>query len=110
VATPNWLLELLRLACERAHDDVLTIEAVRKQIGDDISLMVDFNQGLDFAEALERCHLIDDFNLAWIEEPIVYNNMHGYIQLTNALKTPVQIGEDFYGPQDSLSGYSKESM
>ena len=31
--------------------------------------MVDFNQGLNFAEALERCHVIDDQGLTWIEPP-----------------------------------------
>ena len=39
--------------------------------------MVDFNQGLDLGEALQRCHMIDDVGLAWIEEPIVYDNLDG---------------------------------
>ena len=61
--------------------------------------MVDFNQGLRFGEALERCHAIDDLRLAWIEEPIVYDNLEGYARLTADLRTPVQIGENFYGPR-----------
>src|SRR5271163_402612 len=63
-------------------------------------LMVDFNQGLHLGEALHRCHMIDDFGLAWIEEPIVYDNLDGYTQLAAELKTPIQIGENFYGPRD----------
>src|SRR4030095_12998502 len=31
--------------------------------------------------------------------PIVYNNLSGYAQLARELKTPVQIGENFYGPR-----------
>ena len=62
--------------------------------------MVDFNQGLSLAEALQRCHLIDDRGLAWIEEPIVYDNLDGYAQLAGELKTPLQIGENFYGPRE----------
>ncbi len=46
-----------------------------------------------------RCHAIDDLGLAWIEEPIVYDNLEGYARLTAELKTPVQIGENFYGPR-----------
>jgi mandelate racemase len=65
----------------------------------EMNLMVDFNQGLQFGEALERCHAIDDLGLAWIEEPIVYDNLEGYARLTADLKTPVQIGENFYGPR-----------
>jgi len=89
----------LRLGRERLADDLATIEAVRKAVGSEMSLMVDFNQGLQLGEALERCHAIDDLGLAWIEEPIVYDNLEGYARLTADLKTPVQIGENFYGPR-----------
>lgn len=62
--------------------------------------MVDFNQGMDMAEALSRCHAIDDLDLVWIEEPIIYNDFGGYAKLASELKTPLQIGENFYGVQD----------
>ena len=89
----------LRLGRERLADDLATIEGVREAVGTEMSLMVDFNQGLHLGEALERCHAIDDLGLAWIEEPIVYDNLEGYARLTADLKTPVQIGENFYGPR-----------
>ena len=90
----------LRLGRERIAEDLATIEQVRKAVGDDIHLMVDFNQGLDLAEALDRCRMIDDLGLAWIEEPIVYDNLDGYAKLAADLKTPIQIGENFYGPRE----------
>jgi mandelate racemase len=90
----------LRLGRERVGDDVATIEAVRKTVGEDMALMVDFNQGLHLGEALQRCHMIDGLGLAWIEEPIVYDNIQGFAQLTAELRTPIQIGENFYGPRD----------
>ena len=65
-----------------------------------MELMADFNQGLNFADALQRCHMIDDAGLTWIEEPIVYDNFDGYAQLAAEIKTPIQIGENFYGPRD----------
>lgn len=90
----------LRLGRRRVHDDIATLDAVQAAVGDDVSLMVDFNQGLDLAEALDRCHRIDDRGLAWIEEPIVYDNLEGCRQLAAELDTPLQIGENFYGPRD----------
>ncbi len=90
----------LRLGRERPADDVATIAAVRKSVGDSMQLMVDFNQGLHLGEALPRCHMIDDLGLAWIEEPIVYDDLDGYARLADELRTPIQIGENFYGPRD----------
>ena len=90
----------LRLGRDNPRDDLATIDAVRRAVGEDMALMIDFNQGLDLAEALRRCHMLDDHGLAWLEEPIVYDNFDGYARLAHELKTPLQIGENFYGPRD----------
>jgi mandelate racemase len=90
----------LRLGRDRIEDDLAAIEAVRHTIGTNMQLMVDFNQGLTLADALQRCHILDDLGLTWIEEPIVYDNLDGCAQLAAELKTPIQIGENFYGPRD----------
>jgi mandelate racemase len=90
----------LRLGRDDVRADLATIDAVRKSVGREMHLMVDFNQGLQMHEALERCHAIDDLGLAWIEEPVVYDQLDGYAQLAAELRTPLQIGENFYGPRD----------
>ena len=89
----------LRMGRARFRDDLAALEAVRRAVGDDMHLMVDFNQGLDLAEALERCHALDGRGLAWIEEPVVYDDLDGYRRLAAELDTPIQIGENFYGPR-----------
>jgi len=89
----------LRLGRDRLSDDLAAIRAVREGAGEDIKLMVDFNQGLSLGDALARCHALDDEGLYWFEEPIVYNNLSGYAQLARELRTPLQIGENFYGPR-----------
>ena len=90
----------LRLGRARSDDDLAAIEAVQAAVGDQIKLMIDYSQALDLSEALQRCHMIDDLGLAWIEEPIVYDNLDGCARLTAELKTPLQMGENFYGPRD----------
>ncbi len=89
----------LRLGRDRLVDDMKAIEAVRSAVGSDVKLMVDFNQGLSLGDALHRCHALDGQELYWFEEPIAYNNLAGYAQLRRELKTPVQLGENFYGPR-----------
>jgi mandelate racemase len=99
----------LRMGRQRASDDLMALETVRKALGDGVQLMVDFNQGLDLAEALQRCHMIDDQGLAWIEEPIVYDNLDGYAKLAAELNTPLQIGENFYGPREMHKAIQKNA-
>ena len=89
----------LRMGRTRLRDDLAALEAVRRAVGGDMHLMVDFNQGLDLAEALERCHALDGHGLTWIEEPVVYDDLDGYRRLAAELDTPIQIGENFYGPR-----------
>jgi len=99
----------LRMGRQRVADDLAAFDRIRKAVGEDMHLMVDFNQGMDLAEALQRCHLIDDLGLAWIEEPIVYDNLDGYARLAAELKTPLQMGENFYGPREMHKALQKQA-
>jgi mandelate racemase len=89
----------LRLGRERLNDDLAAIGAAREGAGADVKLMCDFNQGLSLGDALVRCHALDDAGLYWFEEPIPYDNVPGYVQLARELDTPIQLGENFYGPR-----------
>jgi mandelate racemase len=89
----------LRLGRETLADDLAAIAAVREAAGASVKLMCDFNQGLSLGDALVRCHALDDQGLYWFEEPTTYDNIPGYAQLARELKTPLQLGENFYGPR-----------
>ncbi len=99
----------LRLGRDRLEDDVAAIRTVRDAVGPDVKLMVDFNQGLSLGDALRRCHALDDAGLYWFEEPITYNNLSGYARLARELRTPVQLGENFYGPRELLRAIDLEA-
>ena len=90
----------LRLGRDRPRDDIATIEAVRKAVGNDVALMVDFNQALSVNEAILRGRMLDDEGgLLWIEEPIRADDFDGNARVAAALDTPLQIGENFMGPE-----------
>lgn len=90
----------MRMGRARLADDLAALDSVRRAVGEETAIMVDFNQGLTMAEALQRCHRLDDRGLAWIEEPVLYDNLDGHAQLAAELETPIQIGENFYGPRE----------
>ena len=49
----------LRLGYPTLRQDIAAVRAVRRRIGDAIALMVDYNQALSLAEALERGRALD---------------------------------------------------
>jgi mandelate racemase len=99
VAEGGFTALKMRLGRERLADDLAAIAAVREGAGADVKLMCDFNQGLTMGDAIVRCHALDGESLYWFEEPTTYDNIPGHAQLARELKTPVQLGENFYGPR-----------
>jgi mandelate racemase len=99
VAEGGFTALKMRLGRDRLADDLAAIAAVREGAGADVKLMCDFNQGLSLGDALVRCHALDEQSLYWFEEPTTYDNIPGHAQLARELKTPVQLGENFYGPR-----------
>ena len=85
----------LRLGYPTLEADVTAVRAVKKRIGDGISIMVDYNQALTVAEAIRRAHALDAEGVYWIEEPIRHDDFTGCADVAAAASTPVQIGENF---------------
>ena len=85
----------LRLGYPTLKEDIAALHAVRKRIGDKIAVMVDYNQALSVAQALERGHALDQEGIYWLEEPIRHDDYAGNARLARELKVPIQIGENF---------------
>ena len=85
----------LRLGYPTLGDDLAALRAVKKRVGAEIAVMVDYNQALSLAQALERGRILDDEGVYWLEEPIRHDDHAGNARLARELKTPIQIGENF---------------
>src|SRR5258706_3866234 len=90
----------LRLGRPEAAADIEALRAVKKAVGPKVTLMVDFNQGLSTAEAIRRGRMIDEEGgVHWIEEPIRADDYAGCARIAREVATPIQIGENFMGPE-----------
>jgi mandelate racemase len=90
----------LRLGRAEARDDLEALRIVKKSIGPGVKLMTDFNQGLSVAEAIRRGHMIDEEGgVEWIEEPVRADDFAGCSSVRKEIRTPIQIGENFMGPE-----------
>jgi mandelate racemase len=99
----------IRLGRPTLREDLDALAAVRDAVGSDIALMCDFNQGLTLGDAISRCHALDDQGLYWFEEPVVYDDFAHCAQLTRELRTPVQIGENIYGPRSFFDAVAAQA-
>ena len=86
----------LRMGREDGAQDIAAYRAVRDAVGPDVLISVDFNQGLTAATALGTCRAIDGLGLAWIEEPVAYDDYDTQARLATKLSTPIQIGENWW--------------
>jgi mandelate racemase len=85
----------LRLGHPTLAQDLAALAAVRRRLGESVAIMVDYNQALTVAEALERGRALDGEGISWLEEPIRHDDYAGCARLAQELRTPVQIGENF---------------
>lgn len=89
----------LRLGHPTLAQDLAVTRAVRKRLPDAIELPVDYNQALTVAEAIRRGRALEAEGISWLEEPIRHDDYPGNAAVARALSLPVQIGENFNGPQ-----------
>ena len=68
--------------------------AVRSIIGPAITLMVDYNQSLDPAEACRRVERLEEFDLCWVEEPVKAEDLGGHARVRAAASIPIQTGKN----------------
>lgn len=92
----------LRLGHATLAEDLAVTRAVRKRLPGSVQLMVDYNQALSRFEALQRGRALQDEGVAWLEEPIRHDDFAGNAEIARTLALPLQIGENFNGPQDLL--------
>lgn len=80
--------------------DARMIRGIREVIGPDIALMVDYNQSMSVPEAIMRIRLLEEFELTWVEEPVVSENLAGHAAIRQAVSTPIQTGENWWFAAD----------
>ncbi len=70
------------------------VEAVRKAIGDDVTLFVDFNNGYTPGKAIELIlKIYEKYNVQIVEEPVSYKDYDGLRQCVEASPIRIAAGE-----------------
>ncbi len=100
----------VRIGRDDPEQDLAAVRAVKKRVGDQVSVMSDFNQRLTVNEAILRGRMLDDEGLYWIEEPTRHDDYGGYARICAELRTPIQTGENLLSPFDLAEAIAAESL
>ena len=69
------------------------VQTVRRVIGDEIDLMADAYMGWTLDYARRILPLLEKYNLRWIEEPVIPDDIAGYAALRTMSRIPIAGGE-----------------
>ena len=79
-------------------DDIKVMDAIQKSLGArEVTLMVDTNHAYGRREALMLGDRMADVDLRWYEEPVVPEDVDGYVELRNRLPMAIAGGENEHG-------------
>jgi L-rhamnonate dehydratase len=81
------------------------VRTVREAVGDGVDVMADAYMGWTLDYAKRMLPLLEPFNLRWLEEPVIPDDVHGYAELKSYGRIPIAGGEhEFtaYGFRDLL--------
>ena len=70
------------------------VEAARKALGDDIDIMCDAHGTYTVAEAKRFCRMVEEYNIAWFEEPVTADDKKGLAEVRSSTDIPIATGEN----------------
>lgn len=74
-------------------DDRRALRAVRRAVGEDLSLMADANHAYDAPSAIRLGRELEEARYGWLEEPVPPEDIEGYRRVHDALDIPIAGGE-----------------
>ncbi len=77
-------------------DDVKRVAALREAIGNDLYLMVDANKAYNVSTAIDMGNRLADLDIHWFEEPVLANDVDGYLAVQAGQPLTVAGGEVWY--------------
>lgn len=86
----------IKVGSSEWEEDIKRLRAVRKEVGEQIDIMMDANQGMNLASAIALVQEAQDLNIHWFEEPLNRTDFDGYKSLKENTGISLAMGEREY--------------
>lgn len=87
---------------EDIKTDLARMKAIRKQVGPDIILRIDANQGWDVKESIRIAKALEELDIDLIEQPVPHWDLEGLRRIRDASMIPIAADESCHSPMDAL--------
>ncbi len=84
----------MKVGREHLSEDVEKVKAMRAFLGDDFPLMVDANMRWTVDQAIRAARRFSDYDLVWLEEPIIPDDVAGHSRVLRDGGIPIATGEN----------------
>jgi L-alanine-DL-glutamate epimerase-like enolase superfamily enzyme len=92
----GWHRVKIKVGKSDWREDAQRVRAVRRAIGDDITLMCDANQRWDLSTAGQLLPVLEEVGMDWIEEPLHADALDGHARLQRDTRVDIAAGESLY--------------
>jgi L-alanine-DL-glutamate epimerase-like enolase superfamily enzyme len=72
------------------------VKEARETLGPGIQIMLDAHGSTGVTDAIELGHALEEYRIAWYEEPVIYHNLRGMAEVRRSIRIPVATGENTY--------------
>jgi L-alanine-DL-glutamate epimerase-like enolase superfamily enzyme len=88
----------IKMKVGRPHmrEDIERVRRMREHLGDDFPLMVDANMRWTADQAIRAARALEPFNLLWIEEPTIPDDVEGHVRIVREGGASVATGENMH--------------
>jgi len=86
----------IKIGKPHLSEDRERLQAVRDAVGPRFEIMVDANQSFTRAEATRRAQVLEEFGIAWFEEPLPADDVQEHSRLARSTYVPLAVGESMY--------------
>src|SRR5260221_7860615 len=86
----------MKVGRPQLHDDIARVKAMREHLGADFPLMVDANMRWGTDEAIRACRALAPFQLVWVEEPTIPDDVAGHARIVREGGMPIATRENLH--------------
>jgi L-alanine-DL-glutamate epimerase-like enolase superfamily enzyme len=92
----GWTRVKIKVGRPDWREDARRVAAVRRALGDDVTLMCDANQRWDLSTANRLMPALEDAAMDWVEEPFHADDLQAHARLQASTRLDVAAGESIY--------------